>query len=358
MLKLFPVQKKVTFISRQNDVPSVDIHLLSVEIREEHPDYKTVILCRRLKAGFISKLSYCFHMLRQMYHLATSQVLILDSYSIVASVLHHKKKLLIVQMWHSIGTMKKFGYSVLDTVEGSTAKLAKAMKMHANYDFIFAASENYKAHLAEGFNYPLSKIKIFPLPRVELLKDKKYADSVRIGIFNEYPELKNKENILYVPTFRKDEENDLEKALRELSDMIDYKKYNLIVKTHPLTDTKIDDTGALLDRKFNSFDMLFISDYVITDYSCIIYEAAILKKPVFLYAYDYDHYMQTRSIYLDYKKEMPGPINENAAGIIRAISEHDYDLKELENFAAKYVDLKKSHETEDIVGFIFSEKES
>ncbi len=82
---------------------------------------------------------------------------------------------MIIQMWHSVGTMKKFGYSILDKPEGSSSKVAELMKMHANYDYILAGGDGYKEHLADGFRYSLDKIVTLPLPRVERLKDPKYA---------------------------------------------------------------------------------------------------------------------------------------------------------------------------------------
>ena len=88
--------------------------------------------------------------------------------------------------------MKKFGYSILDKPEGSPSKLAKLMKMHANYDYILAAGEGYKEHLAEGFNYPLDKIVTLPLPRMELLKDEDHRNDTLQKIFKIYPELATK----------------------------------------------------------------------------------------------------------------------------------------------------------------------
>ena len=66
----------------------------------------------------------------QMKHaIATSKVLVLDSYCIAASILHHRKSLKIIQMWHAMGGYKKFGKSILDMEEGSSAKLADVMVM-------------------------------------------------------------------------------------------------------------------------------------------------------------------------------------------------------------------------------------
>ena len=202
-MKLLPQQKKVVFLSRQSDSPSLDITMLQDKITELHPEYETVVLCKKLNHDMQSAIDYCSHMMHQMYHLATAEVAILDSYCIAVSILHHRKKLLIIQMWHSVGTMKKFGYSILDKPEGSSSEIAKLMKMHANYDYILAAGEGYKEHLAEGFQYPLEKIVTLPLPRVERLKNQKYQNEMLWKIFEVYPKLSFKINILYIPTFRK-----------------------------------------------------------------------------------------------------------------------------------------------------------
>ena len=355
VLKLLPQKKKITIISRQSDNPSIDIILLRDKISELEPGYTVAVLCRKLEKSPLKAIGYFFHMLRQLYYFAVSEAVILDSYCILASILHHRKNLLIIQMWHSVGTMKKFGYSILDKPEGSSSRMARLMKMHENYDFILAAGDGYKAHLAEAFNYPESKIVTLPLPRVELLKSEEYGESVRKRIFSAYPQLKDKKNIVYVPTFRKADDKGLSAALRSLCSSVDYSKYNLIVKVHPLTEIDLpEDTGALKDSIFSSFEMLFAADMVISDYSCIIYEAAVLGKPVYLYAYDYREYMADRDIYMDYMAEMPGPVSGDATSLMSAINSEAYDYSKLRSFLNKYVYMGSSHETEDIVRFIFS----
>lgn len=357
VMKLLPAGRKVVFLSRQADVPSSDFLMLDAEIRKDHPEYSTVMLCRFIGPGLFSKIRYGFHLFRQMYHLATARVAVLDSYAILVSVLDHKESLLVIQMWHSVGTMKKFGYSILDMPEGSSSEVAALFRMHANYDYILASSEAYKAHLGEGMNYPVSKIVTLPLPRVELLHDEDFRESVRSKIFAIYPELNSeKKNILYIPTFRKgeDEEALFDKALKELCDAVDYDRYNLIIKVHPLAGTSDPESRALFDRDFSSFDMLFVSDYIISDYSCIIYEAAALGRPLFFYTYDYDTYMETRDIYMDYMKEIPGPALRSAGEVVRAIENDLCSVEKVNEFYRKYVTSQSDHETKDISDFIFS----
>ena len=383
VMKLFPQQKKVVILSRESDTPSLDICMLRDKIEDLHPDYSVVILCKLFKASdpVSRKLAYGFHVLRQMGELATSQIAVLDTYCIPASLLKHRKNLLIVQMWHSIGTMKKFGYSILDKPEGSSSKIAHLMHMHEGYDYIFSAGEGYREHLAQGFNYPLEKIVVMPLPRVEALKDKARAEATRKKIFEKYPSLNcgksensgnlenseasrnsgnsRKLNIVYVPTFRKGEDEATLTAIKELIDAVDYDKYNLVIKAHPLTELSgLDDSRAIIDKEFSSFDMLFASDIVIGDYSCIMYEAAILGKPLYFYDYDYDEYMSTRDIYMDYMAEVPGPVCYDALSLMEEIKKPSYDYAKLDSFLRKYVYVDSEHETQDMVEFLFDKLSS
>lgn len=385
VFRLLPVQDKIVLISRQSDSPSVDFRLLSREIKKEHPDYKVVTLCKMLDGGIGRKIAYCFHFFTQMYHIATSKAVVLDSYCIAVSVLKHRKSLLVIQMWHSVGTMKKFGYSILDKPEGSSSKIAHLMKMHRNYSYVLCAGNGYVDHLAEGFNVDKDIIRIHPLPRVELLQDEEYINKKKAEIYAAYPELdpenSKKKNIVYVPTFRSADDADFDPAVKDFADSLDLSGYNLIVKAHPLAGVQstgrhlgaVQDDASAGDKaeaassysyrkdgriitapEFTSMDMLFVADAVVSDYSCIIYEAAVLMKPLYFYTYDFDEYMSTRDIYMDYRKEVPGPMCPDGKSLAEALDRIDeYDYDRLSSFLKKYVSVT-GHETEDIVEFIFS----
>lgn len=341
-LKLFPTKNKITLISRQSNEISIDFSLIKKEILK-HKKYKVVALCKKLegkeKASLKNMFLYFFHMIRQMYHIATSKVVILDSYCIAICVLKHKKNLRVIQIWHSIGTMKKFGYDILDQEEGNSSKIAKIMKMHQNYDVILCGGEGYREDLCRGFNCTKDKIRIIALPRVDLLLDKEYIKNIKNKIYNEYPMLMKKKNIVYCPTFRKDEKN-MKKYVLDLINKVDYKKYNLIVKLHPLSTIKIDNKKVITAPTFSSAELLTIADYVITDYSCILYEAGILNKPLYFYAFDYEEYNKNRSLNIDYYKELPGVISNNIMDILNDIKNNKYDYLKLNKFINKYINLE------------------
>lgn len=352
--KLLPTKNKITMISRQSNKKTIDFALLEDEFKKSGNKIKTVILCHKLEGGinanFKEKLKYALHCLSQMYHIATSKVVVLDSYCILISILKHKKKLKVIQMWHSMGTMKKFGYQILDKNEGSKKEVAEVMQMHKNYDYVFASSMVYAKQLEEGFNCGMDKIRIYSLPRVDLLTNKKYKKEISKKIEQKYPNILKKQNIVYCPTFRKNEDR-LEKEIYEMLDNINFKEYNFIVKLHPLSKIKINDDRVIFDREFSSMDMLFIADYIISDYSCIIYEAAILNIPLFFFAFDLEEYLDNRGLTIDYEKDLPGVISKNATDLIDAIKQKNYDMNAIIKFREKYI-TNVNECTKKIVEFI------
>ncbi len=356
--KLLPSKKRVTMISRQSNQITLDFKLLKEEIEKRDENISVISLCHELrggeKASILEKIKYILHCFKQMYCISTSKVVILDSYCILASILKHKKNLKIIQIWHSMGTMKKFGYQIVGMKEGSSIQTAKDMKMHKNYDYIFASSDSYADYLAEGFGYDRKadneKIKIYSLPRVDLLTSEKYKKEIYEKITEVYPQIKQKKNIVYCPTFRKNEE-EMAREIKKLIEKVDYSKYNLILKLHPLSKINIDNENVIYDKVFSSFDMLFITDYVISDYSCIIYEAAILKIPLYFWTFDLKEYIDNRGLTFDYKKEVPGLISSNIEEILTEIDTKKYDYARLEKFRKKYV-TNINNCTKNIVDFV------
>ena len=358
-IKLFPTKNKITMISRQSNNSTIDFDVLSEEINKQKK-YKYVILARKLEPGILKKIKYIFHMFVQMYHLATSKVVILDSYCVVVSLLNHKKDLLVIQMWHAMGSLKKFGKSVLSTDTSTSAlnkqmskeeklELSNVMKMHNGYTYIFTSSEYCIPNFAEAFGYDESKLVVMPLPIVDRLTNKKYIENKIKEIKNEYKQTNNKKNIIYVPTFRVNE-NILK--IQELIDSVNYDKYNLIIKPHPLTIIDDKDERVIWDIKYSSLDMMMISDYIITDYSAIVFEASLLNKPIYFYTYDYEEYVDQRNFYIDYKKEMPGLFTATAETIITSIEKDDYELDKIKYFSKKYIQLTDKTVCKEILNFI------
>lgn len=335
--KFFPDKNQIAFISRQSNEISVDYFLLKEELKKKAPQIAVVEMYKMIPQTILGKIKYVFYILGpQMYVLATSKVAILDGYSIAVSVLKHKKELKIVQMWHAMGSLKCFGYAAIGTEEGSERKTAEYFKMHKNYDYILASSKVCIRPLSEAFGNPVEKFVVMPLPRTDLITDYVYSEQKRNQILKQYPEIEVKKNILYAPTFRK--KSDMLEAVEQLIQVVDYEKYNLIVKLHPLVQKHLDSSQVLPMEEYDSWELLSIADYVVTDYSAFIFEAALANLPIIFYTFDYDEYKNKRGFLIDYEKEIPGKMCRTAEEVIGEIENDEVDIRRISAFAYKYVD--------------------
>ena len=350
-IKLFKIKDKIVYISRQSNQETLDFKLIREKVETLYPNYKNVILTRKLEGGIKEKIKYVFHMLIQMYHISTSKVVILDSYCIVASVLKHKKDTKIIQIWHALSAIKKFGYQSIGTEVGSDKITAEIMCMHKNYNYVLAPSKITAKHYKEAFNVKEEQIKYLGMPRIDyiLKKDK----GINKKIFEEYPELKEKINILYVPTFRKDKGLDIE----ELINKFNTKKYNLIIKLHPLDEKtpKIQKEGIIYDNKFSGYDLLKVTDKVITDYSSLAMEISLLEIPVYFYTYDIEEYKNNPGLNFNFEEEEIGRYQATQVNELLQKLEEDYDYNILKQFKDKYISVEKEECAKKIAKFIMGE---
>lgn len=348
-IKLFPVQNnKITFISRQSDDINIDFRLISDELLKENKDLKIKFLCKKIKPGLIAKIDYVFELIKQMYALATSHIVVIDSYCIPVCVLNHKKSLFVLQIWHSIGKIKKSGYQTLDTKSGRSSKVAKIMCMHKNYDKIIAGGEEFTPFYEAGFNTSSDKLLYFGLPRIDYLLERK--DLLKKEIYSKYPEFKNKKIVYYVPTFRKYNPS----GFKDLIDKYNPKDFILIVRGHPNQKLEFDRDKIYECLDFKSQDILAVADYVITDYSSICLEAAVLNKKVLFYTYDHDKYLKENGINLDAEEVIYSCCSRNIDKLYDIIKKDDYDNKSYQNFRKKYLPKKLGNSTKLITDYLLN----
>jgi len=320
---------------------SIDFKLLKEEF--EKNGVEVIVLCKMIGPGIINKIKYSFHLLISAYHLASAKYCIVDTYSICVSMLKHRKELRILQVWHALGAIKKFGYQVLEKQEGSKKDTSDLFNMHKNYTYITCASEATRKVYSEAFNTELDKVKVWGMPRIDYILNIKQNNR----IIKDNPKIKDKPVVVYFPTFRKNEKIDYQ----QLIDAIDKDKYKLIIKIHPLDKTIVSDEYTI-DFKYDSFELLGIADYIITDYSAISLEAAVLDIPVFFWVYDIEKYEKSRGLNVNLMNEMPSFTNNNIQEIIDKIEKKAYNYTELELFKEKYIETLDAENTKRIVSFM------
>jgi len=331
-LKLLPTKNKILFLSRQSNNIPLDFALIEQELKNNN--YEIITICQRLAntKDFKKKLFKSIsNILKTMYHLATSKICVLDSYSLPVCILHHKNSLHVIQIWHAMGKIKQSGYQTLDKPGGRSSKDAKLLCMHKNYDLIIAGAEAWNKAYCGSFGITTDKLWNIGLPRAAYIYNNQ--KDIQKEIYALYPSLKKKKVVLYSPTFRINNDGSLESIIEG----IDYQKYNLIITCHPRQNLNINNPNVYRCSDINIFKLLTICDYFITDYSSLAVEAAALNKKTYYYLYDYEQYIETNGLNFDPLKELPTLSFKKSEELLEKINNEEYDIKAFNKYQKKYV---------------------
>src|SRR5699024_6152088 len=79
-------------------------------------------------------------------------------------------------------------------------------------------------------------------------------------------------------------------------------------------------------------DLLLVTDILITDYSSVCFEYALLNKPMLFYAFDVEQYIEERDFYYNYFDFIPGPLLKNTSEIVESIKEEKFELEKIRPF--------------------------
>lgn len=345
VLKILPSGDKVVLMSRLYSATSADFAAVRAEITRQSPSTTVVVLNHR-NIGFLRVPA---QMLVEMYHLATSRACITDSYMAAISVLRHKDDVVVVQMWHALGAIKRFGLAAVGSAEGRPGGLARVMRMHEGYDWVIAGGRRMVEPFAEAFG--VEPVQVLPLgtPRVDRLVDDAALQATRARVRAAYPTLGERPVVLYAPTFRTGEPARVDAVL----DAAGTGEFDVVVTLHPLDRrTFVGRPGVLQDARFSTLDWLLVADHVITDYSAVVFDAAIVGVPLYFFAYDLDEYRDRRGFFVDYEADMPGPISADAAELMRCIRAGPAGSDRLSAFRDAFIDWTDGSCTRRIVELV------
>ena len=346
-MKLRKTQNKILWLSRQSNDKSSDMLMLESAIKEISPDTQQVFRLRRLKDESSISLSYIFAIFGDMWELASAKTVIVDTYSIPVSCLTHKSGTKVVQIWHAMGAVKKFGLQSVGKAQGRDEGVSKVLCMHKNYDYVMAPSQRTGEIYTEAFGCSKDSIRILSLPCVDALLD---GESRRDEFIALNPRFNGKRIVAYIPTFR---DNDDVYASMLNGAFASFDDVALAISAHPLSKTAESGQFAL-NGSFSSRDIMKLADVVVTDYSACAIEGAILGKPMFFYIPDYDVYRAEKGLNIELKREMASVSYEDANALISAINSDKYDFSMLGDFRRRYVENITTDNTERMAQFICS----
>lgn len=158
-------------------------------------------------------------------------------------------------------------------------------------------------------------------PRVDLtIKCDRINLKTRLKI-NNYKKI-----ILYAPTWRgelgkiKDNINEVINEFKIIRDTLS-EEYLVLLRVHPCVTKIIKHYGLeenIIPDYIDTNELISIVDILVTDYSSIIFDFMITKKPILFYANDIDEYMKNKKYYLNLK-DMPGKICSTFLELISSI---------------------------------------
>src|SRR5699024_4716513 len=121
-------------------------------------------------------------------------------------------------------------------------------------------------------------------------------------------------------------------------------KNNTIVlfKMHPFVKNKLN-IPKIYEQYFKDIsdfrevnDILFITDILISDYSSLVYEFALFKRPMLFYAFDLEDYVTSRDFYETYQEFVPGKIVETFDELVKALQNNDFEENKIQSFLEKH----------------------
>lgn len=236
---------------------------------------------------------YCF-----MKRYSEAKCVIICDYFLPVSSCAKKQETKVVQVWHTSGMLKKFGYEVYDDLGAQpNIKVTKNIDLWTVSSAMCVPMVEQATHLYEGQVQPLG------VPRTDIYFDKNYHNDCVIEFQRRYPELIEKKIILWAPTFRGNAKDAILVGLEEIKQLQNIlgESYYILIKVHPHLETKyhVNNCDIPTEKLYPAIDLL------ITDYSTTIFDSYLLKKPFLIYAPDFDEYMRERDCYLDPIHDLP-----------------------------------------------------
>ena len=306
---------------------------------------------------------------RMIYDFTTSEVILLEDYFRYTSFVRLKKEQELCQLWHACGAYKKFGYSRLNGNEN-----IKIHQGYKKYTKVITSAEAIRENYAEAFGISIEKTKATGVPRTDVFFDEQCKVEKCAKFYEEYPELKNKKIILFAPTYRGKRAEDASYEFDEIEFESLYQQlkeeYVIIFKWHPALYNNLKRKHILVydESKYKDFfydmsekrevnDLLFVADILVTDYSSVIFDYALLNKSIIYFMYDIEQYEGGRGLYYELEEYLYGPIAKTTNDLIMAIKEEKNFKIERQKFIDKFMSACDGCATERVCQWIWGNEE-
>ncbi|QUW21214.1 CDP-glycerol glycerophosphotransferase family protein [Sporosarcina sp. Marseille-Q4063] len=362
--KLFPVQNKYVFVSSFGD--NIDYVAREV-LRRQQAD---VVVLRSRKSNYSfdqldlnEKRIISFDSLniiqyvKSIYHLATARHVFVDNYFAFLSVMNFKPGVECIQLWHAAGAVKRFGMEDPTFYDRTSSAQKRFKSVYARFDKVVVGSDSMIPVFKKAFNLKDEQFLKTGIPRTDFFYDEVAKSAAINEVYATYPGIESKQVILYAPTFRRDELEGQEIGL-EIEKMTTAlgPEFMLLIRMHPAVkmnyvDSRLD---GIIDVSAypNVNHLLLVTDYLLSDYSSMPYEFALLNRPQIFFPYDLDDYEKESGFWSSYEDVVPGPIVQSTDEIIELIRNDEFDKKRIQHFSNRWNRYSDGESSKALIGYL------
>lgn len=338
---------------------------------KEYEDYKFVWAIKHHKQKNINiekakiieyfSIPYFFYLARSKYWFVNCK---LPAYML------KKQNQVYLQTWH--GTpLKRLAHDI-ELEKDTTFYRSKmsAQEMYISYDndvkkynYMISPNSFCTKVFQSAFRINQERLIETGYPRCDLLVNTKEEEI--LAWKKKYHLPFDKKVILYAPTWRDNSyttkgytfqlEVDFHRWREALSDeyIIIFKPHYLIVNDFDMSAFQgfVYEMPATLDIS----ELYLLSDILITDYSSVFFDYAILNRPIYFYMFDLQSYAnELRGFYFDIHETLPGDIVEEETDLLDKIVKKDYDYSRLKAFNEHFNKWHDGHCSEKVLRHIFN----
>lgn len=295
--------------------------------------------------------------LRAIYLLARADFVFIDDYFAMLDAVKLAPDSTIVQVWHAGSGFKAVGYSRFGKY--GSPRLSNA---HRKYTYAITGSKHLVPVYAEVFGIEEGAVVPTGLPRIDTFLDEVKAKETVDAFYRANPDLRGKRLILFAPTFRgrgiRDAYYDYERL--DFDELYEYCGEDTVIlfRMHHFVTEPTPIPAQYRDRMrdFSTFpngnDLLHVVDLLVTDYSSIIYEYSLLRRPMLFFAYDKDTYATTRGFHRDYVETAPGKVCTTFAQFMEALRTDDFEEWRRDAFVEHNFDHVDTHSADRVIDWL------
>jgi len=323
---------------------------------------KIIWLTNDMKASFPSYITPVYkHSLRAYYEYTTAKVLVNNCR--FGRLAKKRKNQIYLQTWHGGTGTKK-------VEKDAEAKLSEWYISNAKEDglisdgIIVDSKPNEEIFSRAFWLNENCELLRYGSPRVDILIHEKDNSEIRNRVRENLGIEKDAYFVLYAPTFRKN--STVENYISSFDGVLkafelSFGKTTIAYRLHPNAENLMDSVEWGESCSINATrypdvqELVITADCVITDYSSIAYDFALLRKPVFLCVKDIEEYIEDRGVY-DIFYDQPFRLNRTENELVEDIQNCSMDeiVKRIDLFYEKYPSYNKGTASKQTVSWLMN----